>query len=421
MTTEQRIKRLDEIRNTEPVMTKLIWYKGLRKPLKVYEIPLEYLTYNPYNGRIMSMTKSFEKEFGKLDISNVKHVEVIESFLWDSAPNSNQHTLKSLRDYGQNEVGIVTRDGVIIDGNRRASLLNILNRENDDKIPFLAIILDETLESDQAAISQLETIYQIGVDDKVDYNAIEKYLKCDELNKFYSLEHIANLMSETISKIRTYLDILKLMDEYLSYIGCEGLYTRLAKKEGHFVDLNSYLNSYNKPSTQQQLVDWIFTDEDIEDLKKIYFDYIRLGIPVSNARIIARPNNKNSLFCHSSIWKEFKVRHSTILNSYSEPTSEEFISQNKGSDREATLDVRDKQWSDKLGPLLLDGLDYSSRVLEDKKKSGGPIILLERAKSTLNQIDTNHIQDKDKESLIRLIGEIRNRLDDIEGYISGNI
>lgn len=40
---------------------------------------------------------------------------------------------------------------------------------------FLAIILPD--DAEEKDIQQLETIYQMGEDDKLDYNPIEKYLK----------------------------------------------------------------------------------------------------------------------------------------------------------------------------------------------------------------------------------------------------
>jgi len=37
-------------------------YKDTRKTLPVHEIPLNFLIYNKYNGRIASMVKSFERQ-----------------------------------------------------------------------------------------------------------------------------------------------------------------------------------------------------------------------------------------------------------------------------------------------------------------------------------------------------------------------
>src|SRR3546814_19267808 len=48
---------------------------------------------------------------------------LIEELLWQSAVPRNKATLLDLKDKGQQRPGIVSLDGVIIDGNRRAMLL----------------------------------------------------------------------------------------------------------------------------------------------------------------------------------------------------------------------------------------------------------------------------------------------------------
>ncbi len=407
MTKQQRIDYLSNLSSTE--LTKSILYNGERNTFNVFAIDLHFLAYNPYNGRIMSLAKSFENQYGKLDPSNDKHTEIIENFIWESAPDYNKHTLESLRRFGQNEIGIVTKDGIIIDGNRRACLLNFLNREDSDNRKFLSIILPDELEDQQKEISKLETIYQIGVDDKVDYNPIEKYLKCAELLNYYTLTEVSQMMAESESKINVYLSILKLMEEYLIYLGYKGVYTRLYKKEGHFVDLNNYLNSYTKGSAKIY-VDWNYTAADIEQMKKIYFDYIRLGYPVSQCRIIGRPTKSNSFFCFNSIWQEFSQEINKIKSDYIEPSLIKFHEENKGTDIEAVIEDKDRVWYNKVGERYILSLEYSSRILEDKKDSAAPTELLRRVKGTLGQIELKHITKENGIEISYLLNDIRQQL-----------
>lgn len=417
MTKEERVAELNEITATKPIMSKFIWYNEVNRLFDVHEIPLDLLTYNPYNGRIMSMVKSFEKQNGNVDPSSETNKLLIEKFLWESAPDYNANTLKSLRQYGQNEIGIVTKDGVIIDGNRRAYLLGVLNKEDGKDRKFLGIVLPDELDQNSEKISTLETIYQIGVDDKVNYNPIEKYLKCAELNEFRTIDEVASLMSETEGKIRSYLSILNLMKEYLVYIGYPDIYTKLYKKEGHFVDLNNYLSSYSKSTTKYQLVDWPYSEADINDLKKIYFDYIRLGLPVSSTRIIGRPNKMNSFFCHQEVWSKFKAKHNDSIAQYSEPTLQEFTQVNKGSDVQKTSDQRDALWGEKVGHIILNNLTYYNRILEDKKNADSPTELLTRVKGTLSLIENNNINISNQSEVTGLILEIQGQLSLIESHI----
>ena len=119
--------------------------------------------------------------------------------------------MDSLLKNGQQRYGIVTSDGIIVDGNRRAMLLNRLFHQHDEMglsytqvehcRYFLAIILPD--DAEEKDIQQLETIYQMGEDDKLDYNPIEKYLKCKELKRLgFSDEDIAGFMSEKPGQIK---------------------------------------------------------------------------------------------------------------------------------------------------------------------------------------------------------------------------
>ena len=71
-----------------------ISYKGSDKVFNVYQIPLKYLVYNPYNGRIGTKVKTFEVNSRKLNPENEEDIKIIEEFLWDSKPDRNKKTLK---------------------------------------------------------------------------------------------------------------------------------------------------------------------------------------------------------------------------------------------------------------------------------------------------------------------------------------
>jgi hypothetical protein len=101
-------------------------YKGETRTVKVYRIPLDYLIYNKYNGRIGTDVLSYERQNGILDAEKDEDRTLIERFLYESKKERNETTLKSLQQNRQQRYGIVTADGTIVDGNRRAMLLNRL-------------------------------------------------------------------------------------------------------------------------------------------------------------------------------------------------------------------------------------------------------------------------------------------------------
>ena len=274
-----------------------ITYHGGIMTLDAYEIPLEYLVYNPYNGRIGSVVKSFERQNHQLDPEDPDDAKIIEKFLWDSKPDANKKTKERLVKEHQQKHGIVTADGIIIDGNRRASLLN--NIMADPSIPFaekshcqffIAIILPE--DADKKEILALETTYQMGEDAKVDYNPIEKYLKAKDLKDAgFTDDDIAGMMDCKVGEIRTMLSALKLMDDYLDEFDYSGMYTQLDKSEDSFLKLDSALKKYRAGAPSM----WGYDPEaDVADLKLIAFDYIRANFEQTLFRnIISAPSAKN--------------------------------------------------------------------------------------------------------------------------------
>jgi len=436
MNRDQRIEYLTKLKTEkEPKGSKELWYKNKTRTLSVYEIDLQYLIYNAYNGRIASFVKSYEKQTGKrLSAENCDDIKVIEDFLLKSNIPSNKETKISLKEKGQLEYGIVTRDGVIIDGNRRAMIIKELAKESAlQPCYFLAVILEETLNQDPKEIMRLETQYQMGEDAKVDYNAIEKYLKCKDLRFVYDFQpvEIAKMMGEKEAKIKEYLSIMELMDDYLSNLGYSGIYTRLEKTEGAFVDLNSYLNRYKDKDSA--MVTWSAKATDVSDLKLIFYDYIQfmynkrkkkaveeegiLGSEDSkDYRLIGKPSKKESIFCTSkNIWSTFRNNHFKRVDAIrKEFTSgkysiETLRKESPNLDLDKLFKQRDEAWSEKVSPILKENLGKARYDLQNFNNQNQPEILLERALSTLKSIDTkarSFIENKEVENLVSEINKL---------------
>jgi hypothetical protein len=432
MNKEQRMAYLANlVAEKQPYGSKEVWYKNIRRKLPVYEIDLQYLMYNAYNGRIASFVKSYEKQTGKkLDATNSDDANIIEQFLWNSNIPSNKETKKSLNEKKQLEYGIVTKDGVIIDGNRRAMLIKQLASENAEQPTyFLGIILEETLDQNPKEIMRLETTYQMGEDAKVDYNAIEKYLKCKDLKSYeFSDDEIGKMMGEPEAKIKEYLSIMERMDDYLEKRRYSGIYTRLDKTEGAFVDVTGYLKKYKGKNSG--MASWNYDETDVEDLKLIYYDYIPFmynkkkkkddedeGIfgteDSKDYRVIGKPSKKESIFCaNEKIWTEFRDNHFKTI----EPIREKFErgsfsidnlrKENPGLDLNTLLKRRDEIWAEKVGSALKENLGTAKYSLQNFNNQNEPEILLRRALSTLESIDTKARSFNEKPEVEKLISEI---------------
>lgn len=387
MTKDERIDGIHQ--SPKSGERKEILYDGVVDVLDVQLIPLEFLLYNPYNGRIGSLTRSYESNQGfLLNPENPEHANIIAQFLYDSAKGRNEKTIESLNDKGQQEIGIVTKDGVIIDGNRRAMLLNRLYNKNGSVNYFKAVVLKDELQDKPQQITLLETNYQMGVDSKVDYNPIEKYIRCSQLKNDYGMqiEDIGLLMAETPTKINEWLNILTLMNEYLEYVGSSNVYTRLEKREGHFVDLTTYLKTLNKGNVNS--INWNYSSEDVNILKQVYFDYIRLGIPVLRARVIAKPTLGYSFFAKQEIWDDFLLQHNSLKSSVQEESFETIKTENPESSNEDVFRDLDGSWKEQIGDGLEENLAINETNLSIILESYSPLRIIRRVKNNLLRIDS---------------------------------
>ena len=229
--------------------------------------------------------------------------------------------------------------------------------------------------------------FLIGCSINIDYNPIEKYLKCKELKRLgFSEDDIAGFMSEKPGQIKEWLRILKLMEEYLQEYGYDGIYTRLEKTEGPFVDLENYLDSYAKRGANVRNVDWPYTDSDISDLKLVCFDYIRARYEGKEFRDIAKTGKDGSIFFFKDLWDDFLKQHQE-KTPVDEETVDELRERFPEEDLSVLLKRRDNDWVDQAKGQLKGNLNRFSRRLEDKRDANKPADLLERALSALQSVD----------------------------------
>lgn len=424
MEQQTRIKYFEDLKKCEPYSYKDIYYQGRMQKLPVYRIDLEYLIYNRWNGRIASLVKSYEHEYGvELDASDPKSYELIEEFLLKSHKSANENTYESIKDHGQKEYGIVTKDGVIIDGNRRAMLLRRKSRElHESPSFFLGVVLDQKLFDNHKEIMLLETTYQMGEDAKVDYNPIEKYLKCkDMVAEGFSTDVIGKAMGEEESTIKEYLEIMELMDEYLDLLGYKGIYTRLDKTEDLFINLNKV---YRRWKTTSGKVQWNAKDSDISDFKLICFDYIRYvynspkGIDAKEVRENLTRNSESSFFAHKNIWKGFSDRHKKIDEITSKEESiDEMRAKSQSRDLSSLLKSRDEQWAKNIDSIIKENYNLTKQALENLEDSKEPVKLLKAALAKIESIDINSPTFLNEPKAFEIVDTIRKWSDNAKKHI----
>ena len=416
MNKDTRIQKIQEIidrdqNRTDLLNQEIMWEKKLESK-KVFNIPLEYLIYNKYNGRILSRTKSLEKQNQIIDVESDNGRSIIEKLLWDSKEDRNKKTEASIKEFGQQKVGIITRDGVIIDGNRRAMLLNRVDRLG----VFKAIVLPVTLEENPIEIERLETSYQMGEDEKLGYNPIEKYLKAKQIfdklipkiSEKDAIKSIADWMGERESTVKEYLDVINKMDEYLQYLEYDGIYTQLDGREDQFLSLTKWLDNFYGENSKRAFDG--YKDDDVDDLKTIAFDYLRFRNEYDGKefRNLAEGNSDKHFFGDKKIWKSFSSKHYEIINSLPKEAEVDFNSNNLTKH----LNSRDKIFfeNSKLGQensAFLENLNDHKYNIGYNKAGDEPEKLIKRASQTFDAIKTNHkaFSQPEIQNLVEELGE----------------
>ena len=323
LSTDIRKVKLSEIREQAGTQgTQKLYYMNETQSFEVHRIDLDFLIYNQHNGRIEAEMLTWEQvNSASYDNYDDELHNRIGKYLWESNIGRNKATLKDLAAKGQQRAGIVSLDGVIIDGNRRAMLLRKLEKDTKSKHWFDAIILPHAYEDKQAEIVRLETQYQLGEDAKVEYGPLQKYLHARRLHHDMNIDEkeIDTLMNERPGNAKKLLEIMELMDDYLAHIGCPRLYLMLkdkdGTKEGMFVDLHSDLRRLASGNAK---VPWAFDSVvDTLQLKLIQFDYIRFGKFADAKKVyreISHQSNGKNFFSNSEIWEPFRDSHAEKIH-----------------------------------------------------------------------------------------------------------
>ncbi len=102
---EQRKQKIQEIIKGTPVTKIRIKYAGDTQELSVFDFPFSCLKFNPYNGRICSLSSEFEIENKReLDIENENDQLFIRKAIWQIDEKQNKITKESLENDKQLKV-----------------------------------------------------------------------------------------------------------------------------------------------------------------------------------------------------------------------------------------------------------------------------------------------------------------------------
>jgi len=424
-----RKEKLKIIKAGESVGTSKVPGKGAKN---VYRIPLSYLSYNPYNTRFLAQAKTLEKRFA-VDLSDevAEHVSEIEKIIWEEKKDRNANTIDSLIRDGQLQPGVVTADGIILAGNRRFRLLNEIARNpdkyNDPRVRtmgleyFEAVILDDEMLS-KKDIVRYESFYQFGAEEKVEYDPIQKYIAAydqkDRL-KFTEDEIADNFLTVTNGDknvVKKWISVFNLMKEYLEYIGEEEIYTALEGREEAFLQLHTLLKSYSGRKASK--IGWACTENDLTDLKLVFFDYIRLDTPTHAFRLF------KEIFLDELQWKAFVKKQNEVVTDEQRQlkTFEEYRKLNSEDDELAVSKKRRNDYIANFKDELNNLYGNENAVVQRKKVDAKPLDILVSIQLELSKLEEAMTKKSDsktfeEEEFVDKVRDIQKRIGKIKQKI----
>ena len=268
--------------------------QGIQTDLETFRLPLDFTYYNIKNGRFAAEYVDLVKKEGrKLDPKNPEDSKKIQSLLIDLDPKQSRNLEIDLQKYGQKEPGIITYDGFVINGNRRRSVLEELESTGHSKFKFIEVARLPPNVSSQD-LWKIEAGIQLSKNVQVEYGPINELLKLKEgINAGLTPKVIANSLYGGFNEkdIKDKLEILKMIEEYLIFIGKPGIYNIVKKTHEHFVDLRNILNHSRKIDS---------SPDEIISIRNIGFQLIHDGVPQRELRkikeILANEKSKKELW-----------------------------------------------------------------------------------------------------------------------------
>ena len=198
-------------------------FRGEIKQLSTYQIPISYLRYNIANGRIAMEVLEIEKNQLKrpIDTSLQEDETIIRELLLSLDSGKTEELIRDLKRIGQEQPGVITHDGIVINGNRRMAIFQHIHKNEDSsgKWERLKVIrLPENISEKE--LWKLEAGLQLSQRKVADYHPVNELLKIKQGLKvgLNAKEMVDVLYGRSQKEIEEGIGRLKLIDNFLKFM-----------------------------------------------------------------------------------------------------------------------------------------------------------------------------------------------------------
>lgn len=240
---------------------------NVTRDFPVYKIRTDLLFYNDINDRIATWVSEYNASEG-VDLATLDrdaYNDVIEEFIVQSNEVALRKTQRDIALRTQLKAGVVLNDGRVIDGNRRLTCIRRLARQNNEAGWFEAAILDDATGSDPKRIKLLELAIQIGEEEKVAYDPVDRLVGVYRdiiKNGLITPAEYGKATGLTEAKVQKYIDRAQYMEEFLEFCQAPEQYhlARALKVDGPLGEFKSVLNKWPTRRDQELVKRCMFSN-----------------------------------------------------------------------------------------------------------------------------------------------------------------
>ena len=318
-------KALEDYAQAGKTRTEMVLFRGERIPLKVIRVNPVTLLLNSNNSRLRAQLEDIPEGPSVFENpSSAESQEVLSQLL---RRTSEYKRLKDeLAEYGQVDPGIVSRDGILINGNTRVVALRDLNI---DGVDVAVLPLDATSED----FFEVETSLQLTKLTHQDYTFTNKLLMMQaHLERGVDPIALAKLMGWTknkLPKVEQHMRMLQMIGEVRRLSENSLKYEFFDSKQQHLLDLDDKYQSLVKVGKIREA----------EDIKWTRFYAMLLGVNKDQVRVM------NATFISDEITKRAADESALAshiqgyLNQEDDPLSE-ILDESDDDEETSPIDVR---------------------------------------------------------------------------------
>jgi len=369
---------------------------GVKTRLPFYVFPIDILCYNANNGRLAMDRRQWEADNDRqLDGCSREDAAILRDMLLTLDKDKTLGLKEDIRKKGQMEPGVISNDGVVINGNRRMAVIEELHREEPTgKWETLeAVRLPKGIS--EKDLWKIEAGLQLSKDRVAEYHPVNELLKIKEgVDRALTPEEVAAAMyGWKADHVKDALERLALIDSFLEFLGQGGNYGAIKTFGLHesFVDVQRAViaRAERRGIPKQEIANRV----------GYVFALMRAGIQMQSGDRSGRKG-----FTHWDIRnldRVFEDAHARAA----------FTKQLEAAD-----DMRAVAEDD-----VVEGFRNAKDILAMKEQRDRPIRLVEKAISALESINTNseHFRSAEvREAMERLsavVREVQDRLSEHAG------